>query len=46
MEATLWNEFTLLPTRVQDSRLREMAYLREWTIDQKQVAPLLWHPGA
>ena len=45
-DRVLGNGFTLLPTRVQDSRLREMAYLREWTIDQKQVAPLLWHPGA
>ena len=40
------NGLTLLPTNRRTSHLAELPYLQEWAINQKQVAPLLWHPGA
>lgn len=42
----LGNGLTLLPTKKRDAYLSEMPYLRRWAVDQEQVAPLLWHPGA
>lgn len=42
----LGNGLTLLPTKKRDAYLGEMPYLRRWVVDQEQVAPLLWHPGA
>ena len=38
--------FTFIPTSETEGYLREFPYVHRWALEGKQVAPLLWHPGA